>query len=371
MHITNGYSYMLSILQFLNSLAKHIKIDLLCLDDQLQVEEYFKVVLGLKISDNLAVIKIPNTKYGIKSNKIFFKRNFLKYISNIDDKDLLIYSRDFKQMMWAIKNINCNARFIFEVHQILSQNYCREGDYRNAKKMKKIENFVFRNCDSLICITSTLSNELKKIFPEATKSHLVLPVGFNKQLLKCSHLEEKKYDIIYSGNFSSWKGLDILLEAIKICKFDFGVSLKVVMIGCNDKTRDTYENIAKSLMIEKNIHFINRLPNIEIRKYISISKIGVLTNKYDADGVLFTSPLKLYEYLGMGLKVVIPRLPSLMSAFPQEIVFYADAENPQSFAREIIKALGDSSLDSKIIRKFAEKYTWDKRAEKFMEFINN
>jgi len=95
-----------------------------------------------------------------------------------------------------------------------------------------------------------------------------------------------------------------------------------------------------------------------------------LSNKYDADGLLFTSPLKLYEYLGSGLKVVVSRLPSIESNLDESLVYYATPETPSSFAEEIVGALDDNNFRSDLIKDFAKGYTWEARANRFLEFIS-
>jgi glycosyltransferase involved in cell wall biosynthesis len=107
-----------------------------------------------------------------------------------------------------------------------------------------------------------------------------------------------------------------------------------------------------------------------IYNYISLSKVGVLSNKYDADGLLFTSPLKLYEYLGSGLKVVVSRLPSIESNIDQSLVYYATPESPHSFAKEILNALDDETFDFNKVKDFSKNYTWESRAKNFIEFIS-
>ena len=94
-----------------------------------------------------------------------------------------------------------------------------------------------------------------------------------------------------------------------------------------------------------------------------------MSNTYDGDGLLFTSPLKLYEYLGSGLKVVVSRLPAIESAIDQSLVYYATPENPNSFAWEIIRALGDKDFDINKVKEFSKDYTWELRAKNFMRFI--
>jgi len=373
MHISNGYTYMLSIIQFLNTLAENITVELLCLDSREEIKDYLNNNLGIELHKNLNVVQISNKKFGIKSNKLFFISNVLKYLEQYKSDKLVVYTRDFKQMRLAIKNLksdSSNIKFVFEAHQILSQNYCREGEYKKAKEMKELENFVFSNVDDLICITSTLSNEIKKVFSTCVSSHHILPVGFNKDFLNIEHQKNKKYDVIYSGNFSEWKGLDILVEAISIIKHQYNRDIKAVLIGANNQTKQQYENQAKELGVVDNIEIVKRVEHKKIYDYISLSKVGVLSNKYDADGLLFTSPLKLYEYLGSGLKVVVSRLPSIESNVDQSLVYYATPENSHSFAKEILNALDDDSFDVKKVKEFSRGYTWESRVKSFIEFIS-
>jgi len=373
MHISNGYTYMLSIIQFLNTLAELVPVELLCLDSRGDIKDYLNNNLGIGLNDNLKVVTISNKRFGVKSNKLFFISNVLKYLEQYKSKKLVVYTRDFKQMRLAIKNLKSgtsNIKFVFEVHQILSQNYCREGAYKKAKEMKELESFVFSNVDSLICITSTLSSEIKKVFPNCTNIHHILPVGFNKDFLTIQHRENKKYDVIYSGNFSEWKGLDILVEAISIIKHQYNRDVKAVLIGASKQAQQQYEQQAKTLGISDNVKIVKRVDHKEIYHYIAQAKVGVLSNKYDADGLLFTSPLKLYEYLGSGLKVVVSRLPSIESAIDPSLVYYATPENTQSFAKEIVRALDDTGFDSDQVKDFAKYYTWEYRAKRFMEFIS-
>jgi len=374
MHISNGHTYMLSIIQFLNTLAELVPVELLSLDSREDIRHYLNQNLGIELNKNLKVVQTSNKKFGIKSNKFFFIQNALKHLKKFNSEELIIYTRDFKQMRLLIKNIKpsgySNIKFIFEAHQILSQNYCREGKYRKARDMKKLESYVFSNIDGLACITQTLSSEIKKVFPNCVKNHNILPVGFNKIFLDIKNEGVKKYDIIYSGNFSKWKGLDVLIEAISIIKHQYKINVAAVLIGASDSTRQQYENQAKELGVSNNIEIINRVEHKRIYGYIAQSKVGVLSNNYDADGLLFTSPLKLYEYLGSGLKVVVSRLPSIESSIDESLVYYAVPENPQSFAKGIIKALKDEDFNIQVRKDFAKNYTWESRANQFLQFIS-
>jgi glycosyltransferase involved in cell wall biosynthesis len=372
MQISKGHTYMLSIIQFLNALAELNPIDLLCLDNEESISKYLNNNLGVELNSNLNIVQISNKKFGIKSNKFFFINNVLKYLKTIKHEKLIIYTRDFKQMrlcLKALKKPQKNIKFMFEVHQILSQNYQREKQFRNAIRMKKLEEYVFNNVDSLVCITSTLSSEIKRNFSKCTKKHLILPVGFDKNYLKMETNVSKKYDILYSGNFSKWKGLDFLLEAIAIIKNKKKMDISAILIGANFESKSYYEDIAKKNGISENINIMNRLEHKKIYQYMSESRVGVVPNTSEGDGKMYTSPLKLYEYLGAGMRVVVSKLPSIESNIDSSIVYFAEPENSEALASAIIQAINDESFKSEKVKKFAEDYTWDVRAQNLLNFV--
>jgi glycosyltransferase involved in cell wall biosynthesis len=368
MHLSNGYTYMLSISQFLNSLAEVVKVDLLCLDSKQQFASYLQDKLALKLHPNLNIVQIKNKKFGIKSNKLFFKSGVAKYLKTLNnDEKKIIYTRDFKQMVAALKLRNTlkNTKFIFEAHQILSQNLCKQGEYKNAKTIRKLENTIFTKIDSLICITQTLSNEIYKYFYNLTKPvpHFILSVGFSKKFLEIEQ-EKKIYDVIYTGSFVGWKGIDTLIDAIKIITKTQKIS--VALIGANNREYEKYNTIIKNHELTNSIKLIKKINHKDILSYVSKARIGVLPNNYDDDSMLFTSPLKLYEYLGAGLKVVCSRLPAIESVIDSDLVYWTVSENPKSLAEQIITALGDVSFDSNLSKQYAQSFTWEARANNFM-----
>jgi len=371
MKLAKGYTYMLSIIQFLNELAKECDVILVSLDTREEIKKYMADILNIGISDRLIVQTINNRRFGIKSNKVFFRYELKKYISLFKDEELFIYTRDIKQMKYAIKMFlgkNNNIRFIFEAHQILSQNYCRIGDYINAKKAIKSEKFVFNNVDYLFSITIPLKAEIKKIFKNHHVKNSVLPVGFDKRFLSVEQ-RKKKYDVIYSGNFSEWKGIDTLIKALRILKTNYSFSVSAILIGADNIQKKYYERLCIENDVSDIVKIELRKEHKEIKELIANSAIGVVPTKYNGDGALFTSPLKLYEYLGSGLKVVVSRLPPITSAIPNELVYFFEPENPESLAKSILFAAKDKKFNKKNVREFARNYTWEKRVENFLSFL--
>jgi len=371
MKLSYGYSYMLSILQFLNALSELFEVEILSLDSTEELERYFKDILGIKKNKFLSVRTISNKFLGIKSNKLFFFRNAKKYIKkNLKTNNIIFYSRDFKQIKLSYKAFKNypNVKFIFEVHQILSENYKRRGDLKNSTKMKELESYVFKNVDILISITKTLQSDIRKNFYLEKPKLVILPVGFNKDYLSARE-SKKDIDIIYTGNFSEWKGLDILIEAISIYKIQYSRKIHVKLIGARPNDMNKYKAMINKFDVDDYVEIIPRVSHKEILSYLSRSVIGVLPNKFLDDGIFYTSPLKLYEYLGVGLKVIVSRLPSIQSNIDESLVYFFEPENPDDLALKIHNAILDSNFEKSKVQNFASNYTWEERAEKFRNFI--
>ena len=84
---------------------------------------------------------------------------------------------------------------------------------------------------------------------------------------------------------------------------------------------------------------------------------------------MFTSPLKLYEYLGSGMKVVVSRLPSIESSIDSSIVYFAKPEDSESLANSILYAINDKNFQKEKVKNFAKNYTWENRSKIFLDFI--
>ena len=243
-------------------------------------------------------------------------------------------------------------------------------EYSKAQEMQKLEEYVFENVDALVCITKSLGKEINKLFPKSCQSQLILPVGFSENFLRLPRISssEFKYDLIYSGNFSKWKGVDYLIEALAEVKNSLP-RFKSVLIGTTNKDREYYESLISCAGIQDNVELLDRVPHKKIAEYIVQSRIGVLPNSYDGDGLLFTSPLKLYEYFGAGMKVVSSRLPPIESSFPEKLIYWAAPEDASSLAEAIIRAYFDTNHKPEDMQAFAKEYTWSKRAENFVSFL--
>jgi len=374
MNLSLGFSYMLSIGQFVNALARYCDVDLLSLDDPAQVDVFFNNVLGQSPNERLRLVQLSNRRFGIRSNRLFFLNGVRQHVEAllVEGYQVVVYGRDYKQLAGMMRRLprRPGLRYVFESHQVLSQNYCRNGKFKEASAFRKLEREVFSAVDGLVPITSTLSREIERIFEDVTSARIVLPVGVADSFFEQPRVEHYSHDVTYSGNFSRWKGVDTLIEAIARVHQD-RPALKVLMVGAHDHQMPRYQELISRLDLEDVVELRGRMPLKNVPGLLASSRVGVVAISYQEDGLLYTSPLKLYEYLASGLAVVAARVPSLISALPNGLVHWAVPDDAASYAEAIGRALDETEETRKGRVDYAAAFTWERRGERLVDFLQS
>ena len=99
------------------------------------------------------------------------------------------------------------------------------------------------------------------------------------------------------------------------------------------------------------------------------SEIGLLTNSdSNKHSTHYTSPLKYFEYLYSGLKILAVDFPAHQNLpFSNNIAFFEN-NNTQSFLKNALLNIKDKKyLDKKLL----SEVTLDSRIKKIIEFINS
>jgi len=98
----------------------------------------------------------------------------------------------------------------------------------------------------------------------------------------------------------------------------------------------------------------------------------VLPNSAEDKMSLYTSPIKLFEYMASHRPIVASNLSSITEILSNKNSFLFNPDNAKDLAENIQKAV--SSDCSKVVeqaRKDVKFYTWEKRAKNIKRFINS
>lgn len=183
---------------------------------------------------------------------------------------------------------------------------------------------------------------------------------------KLLRLPEDKKLVVYCGNFKKWKGVDTLAESVRMLT----KVIYVVMVGATKES--DLARITEIVSGLSNVRVEGFSPQEKLAQYMAAADLLVLPNSAtDENSRLFTSPLKLFEYMAARRPILASDLPSLREVLNESNAFFFTADSAQDLTRGIIEALSSSQAEARTEKAYQEvqNYTWEKRAEGILQFL--
>ena len=249
-----------------------------------------------------------------------------------------------------LKSVDCFVYdYLDEMHIDLNGRETRDLRARHAEAIAHPKTIVSVSAKSL-------EAKVRLLKPESNV--LYLPNACNFQHFENSiNNETKQITIGYFGAIASWFDFELILKVAQ----SFG-ECRIKLIG-----QDYDGSISKyDLSSTSNIDL---LPPIDYLKLPSEAKfdIGILPFRVNAI-TLATSPIKIFEYLAMGLPVVSIDLPEC-----REIPGVLIAANHAEFVEQIRVAI--TQLDNPIYvnsrKDYAKTQTWEGRVKSLVSVIDS
>ena len=297
----------------------------------------------------------------VHSNRLFFRRlrRWLKQESRECDGPALIMVRHLK-IAHALLDEFPNTPLLYEAHEVFAE--VAPPDKR--ERLARIEESVLRRAAALVAVTHGVADDLKKRYRLDREIH-VLPDAVSWP----AHIPEKPWrdagrHIIYAGSFFPWKGVQDLVAAAGLLP-----DCRVTLIGGSPERIREYQKQVPAHGAE--VVFAGHLPHTETLKALSAACIAVLPNRAEPNS-LWSSPLKLFEYMAAGCAVVAADLPSVREVLAEDEAVWAAPGDPEALAagiRRLVKHPEQARRMGERLRERARNYTWEARTEKLVAIM--
>lgn len=170
--------------------------------------------------------------------------------------------------------------------------------------------------------------------------------------------------IVYAGSFYDWKGVDDLVAAAEHLP-----GCRITLVGGEAAEVERLKRRVSPSGAA--VELLPRLPSEEAMKHLLKACIAVLPNR--SEGISqFTSPLKLFEYMGAGCAVVAADLPSIREVLPPQGCGWFSPADPASLAEAIGRFAANpqsARTEGENLRSLAENYSWVARANALGGFL--
>ena len=254
--------------------------------------------------------------------------------------------------------------FVLEIHSL-------------SKKIKSFHKKIWKKSKKLIVLTNFIKKRLIKADVSGNKI-LVVPDGVDLEKfdIKISkkgarqklRLPQNKNLIVYTGHFYKWKGVDVLFEASKSSN---PKDLFIFVGGTEKDIKDSKNKFFK--VNSKNVSIVGHRPHPEIPYWLKSADILVLTGTNRSEkSRKHTSPMKMFEYMASKRPIIASDLPSFGEVLNDRNALLVEPDNAQALLDGIKQTLEDLHSSDRISEqayKDVQKYTWEKRAKKILEFI--
>jgi glycosyltransferase involved in cell wall biosynthesis len=341
---------------------------------------------GLKEHPNLKVYRLPcieadkSRKIRVSWKETFYFSAICKVLSLIirEKVDIIFLRRGLSltkiliKLRWLLK-----VPIIYETHDVEhmalaeSQRWTpkrKKTSERKLDKIRRLEEFVYSKVDGLVTATENLKRIVQEEFGTETKI-AAIHNGIRIDETVMGVRPDRKEDIYYVGGLSPWKGVDTLVSSMKYLQ-----KSRLIIVG-GSPPRDMER--LKKLVIENNLEdriiFKGFVPYKSAREYLERARVLVLPNRDYFYNRYFSCNIKLFEYMAAAAPIVASDLPALREILKDgKSAILVKPDDPKALAEGIKKALEDEELSRRIAENAYEdvkQYTWDKRAERILEFI--
>ena len=233
--------------------------------------------IGFSLETFFRIIFYKKMDLYIISSPPFFVTIFAFIAAKVRNKNNVILDiRDIYPEVFFADNIESEKGFI-------------------GKTLKKIEKYMYKNSREIVTVTEGLKQLIISSSIQENKIHLIRN-GYDANFFNYSDVKYNTFTVVFHGTLGRFQNIELLADIIKTMKGDR--SIRFLVLGNGPK-----DYLIKSIG-GNNLEYYNNVNYTEINSYISKAHIG-LSLRTDGGIGKTAFPVKVFEYIGAGLPVIV------------------------------------------------------------------
>jgi glycosyltransferase involved in cell wall biosynthesis len=269
------------------------------------------------------------------------------------------------------------ARVVLDIHDLSSDMFAmRFGDSRSAraaqKLLERVERLACRVADVVVTVHEPYREELARRGIDGDRILVVLNSLDEAQLpekLPSPRLEPLR--IAYHGTVTPHYGLNVVLEAFALLPERLSAA-SLQIVGSGDAVPELAAR-AEALGVSDRVELTGvAVPHGEVLARIAGATVGVVPNLPSRLN-RFALSTKLFEYVVLGIPVVVSDLPTLRRHFSSEEVEFFRAGDPEALAHALARVADD--YDAALARaaaardRYRKSYDWEGQARRYTRML--
>ena len=351
--------------------------------DKNSIEYYVLCIEDTSTKDNIISLKLK--KYQ-GNNLLFYISKLFKYLlfvikeinKIINDKRIVIlHCHNMPNFLVLLKFFikSKSTKVILDNHDVMP---LMIKSKINSKLLERIglfeQNLSIAYSDHVICADHNQKDYLILHNAEAKKITPILNMP-NKFIFSKNNIQRKQTDdisMVYHGTISYRLGQDLIIKALKINKENLS-SLKFHLIGKSEYLNEI-KTLVKEMELEDNVIIYDKFFSVEeLPSIISQMHFGIIANR-EIELSAYMLPVKLLEYIVLGVPVIAPRNKILKRYFSEDMICFYEPENIEDMSNKIKYLYNDMEARttySQNAKLFLQQYNYDTEMEKYSKLLNH
>jgi glycosyltransferase involved in cell wall biosynthesis len=181
----------------------------------------------------------------------------------------------------------------------------------------------------------------------------------------------RPFRIVYHGTIAHRLGIDLMLRAME--KVTAEIPAELWIYGTGDYLPEVLE-LSTKLGLDSRVHFSRSFFPVErIREIVSGMDLGVVGNRRNLACDQFMLPVKLLEYVYLGVPVVAPRLSIIQRYFDDTMIRFYEPENEQQMAAAIVelyRSKDQRERQTQAAASFYQRHNMRAQAEQYLNLLS-
>jgi glycosyltransferase involved in cell wall biosynthesis len=294
----------------------------------------------------------------------------------------VVFARDLRTARLAAGPAHAvGARLAFEVHGLPSYEVAHGAGRANLPasqiaRLRTLESEVFARADQIVTITECTRQILLDEYGIAVTRVRTVADGTTVQEPLTPAGGEGPPSIFYVGQLYPWKGAGLVVDVATRVP-----DARVVIVGGQTNWTQDDPDIAalgeraRQLGVAERVELRGHVPYDRVPDVLAEASVALLPLPDEPVARLFTSPLKLFDYMAAGVPIVASDLPALREVLRHEQnALLATPGDAESFAAAVRRILGDPELAARLgaqARADVLDFSWDARAAALLDFLGS
>ncbi len=269
------------------------------------------------------------------------------------------------------------ARLIYEVHDLESRQPSRAKERWVQPWLRRVDRYLLQRADGVVSLTATFARFLEEHGWRPAAEVTVIPDAYDEGLFHprergaCRDelgLPPDDQVLLYAGLTFSYRGLEQLVAAFAGLKDDFPRA-RLYLVGGRPVEIAPLQAQAAALGVAGRVLCPGQVPLDQVPGYLGAADVLVIPGTVSDETA---SPLKMFEYMAMGVPVISVDRPALREILPPEGALYVPPDDGAALEAALRQVLADpEQAGQRAARALlaVRQYTYGWRAERILQVV--